>query len=90
MKNQIILLLIILSTPHAILMGCPTCIGRNQTQSPPFFTQEFYPPEKDGLDELYEQFIEPPKTVSTRTAPTTDTPSTSAQNNSPSYPKEKP
>ncbi len=40
------------------LLGCPTCVGQNHEDSPPFFSEELYKPDNDeSMDELYEQFM---------------------------------
>jgi hypothetical protein len=40
------------------LCGCPTCIGHNHEESPPFFSEEFYTPNNESMNELYEELIQ--------------------------------
>lgn len=48
--------LLLLSTLH--LVGCPTCVGRIEQESPPFFSDEFYQKSTDStLAHAYEQLL---------------------------------
>ena len=39
------------------LNGCPTCVARITPSSPPFFSDEFYKPGTDSMDELYDALV---------------------------------
>lgn len=53
MMKKIALLAIL---TNSLLFGCPTCVGRISEQSPPFFSDEFYKPDPDSMDELIAAF----------------------------------
>lgn len=38
--------------------ACPTCMGRITQSSPPFFSDEFYKPTSDNMDEVYQAILE--------------------------------
>lgn len=40
---------------NSMLVSCPTCVGRIQEESPPFFSDEFYKPSEESLDTLMEE-----------------------------------
>ena len=67
---NVVFSLILLLTTIAI-EGCPTCMGRITQSSPPFFSDEFYKPTTDNMDELYQAVLELRK----ETMLTTSTPS---------------
>lgn len=37
---------------------CPTCQGRIQQDSAPFFTDDFYKPTAESMDYIYQQMLE--------------------------------
>ncbi len=38
--------------------GCATCVGRITPNSPPFFSDEFYKPGVDSMDEVFKEVME--------------------------------
>lgn len=48
------LLLLLMMSP---LAACPTCTGRITQSSPPFFSDEFYKPTTENMDELYQAVL---------------------------------
>lgn len=54
MKVILSLLLLLLTSP---LAACPTCTGRITQSSPPFFSDEFYKPTTENMDELYQAVL---------------------------------
>lgn len=68
--NILFSLVLLLTT--TIIHACPTCMGRITQSSPPFFSDEFYKPTTDNMDELYQAVIELRKeTMLTTTTPPT-------------------
>ncbi len=37
--------------------SCPTCLGRIEKDSPPFFTDEFYKPTAESMDYIYQKLL---------------------------------
>jgi len=37
--------------------SCPSCLGRIEQESPPFFTDEFYRQETKNVDHLYQKLL---------------------------------
>ena len=37
---------------------CPTCSGRIEKDSAPFFTDDFYQPTAESMDYIYQQMLE--------------------------------
>jgi hypothetical protein len=37
--------------------SCPSCLGRIEKDSPPFFTDEFYKPTAESMDYIYQQLL---------------------------------
>ncbi len=60
MKKKILGTLMLIGSLFTGLSGCPTCVGRIGQESPPFFSEEFYTPDNESMDELYEQLIQDP------------------------------
>ncbi len=58
MKKKILGTLMLIGSLFTGLSGCPTCVGRIGQESPPFFSEEFYTPDNESMDELYEQLIQ--------------------------------
>jgi len=59
MKKHILTILMVIGSYCAWISGCPTCVGHNHEESPPFFSEEFYKSDKDdSMDDLYEQFVQ--------------------------------
>ncbi len=69
MKKAISLFLFLLPI---IIAACPTCTGRITPGSPPFFSDELYQSDTEGMDELYQAIIDTQQdTTLTTTAPLT-------------------
>ena len=60
MKKKILGTLMLIGSLFTALSGCPTCVGRIHEESPPFFSEEFYKPDNQSMDELYEELIQDP------------------------------
>ncbi len=60
MKKKILGTLMLIGSLFTALSGCPTCVGRINEESPPFFSEEFYKPDNESMDELYEELIQDP------------------------------
>ncbi len=45
----------------SLLIACPTCVGRIESDSPPFFSDEFYKPASDSMDELISESSKEPQ-----------------------------
>jgi hypothetical protein len=58
--NRITLVLLLLASLK--LQSCPTCMGRITPASPPFFSDEFYIPTHESMDELYQKVVNLPAT----------------------------
>lgn len=58
MKKKILGTLMLIGSLFTGLSGCPTCVGRIGQESPPFFSEEFYTPDNESMDELYEELIQ--------------------------------
>ncbi len=54
--NLLFSLVLLLTT--TVINACPTCMGRITQSSPPFFSDEFYKPTTDNMDELYQAVLE--------------------------------
>ena len=48
MMKRISLMTLLVTT---IISSCPTCVGRIETDSPPFFSDDFYKPDPQTIDE---------------------------------------
>ena len=49
MMKYISLLALLIST---IASSCPTCVGRIEADSPPFFSDDFYKPDSQNIDDF--------------------------------------
>ncbi len=58
MKKSIKIVFLILASSAINLLGCPTCVGHINKETPPFFSDEFYKPDTGRMDELYEQYLQ--------------------------------
>lgn len=67
MKHLKYMFLIFITSP---LIGCPNCLGRITENSPPFFSDEFYKPGAESMDDLYQALKDvPADTTVTTTSP---------------------
>jgi hypothetical protein len=57
MKNSILIIALMASIISFQAESCPTCLGRIEKDSPPFFTDEFYKPTAESMDYLYQQLV---------------------------------
>ncbi len=58
MKKLILMMAIIsICSVFQMAQSCPTCVGRIQQESPPFFSDEFYQTNAESMDYLYEQLM---------------------------------
>ena len=57
MKELMLYLLLSASMMPFQSESCPTCQGRIEKESPPFFTDEFYKPSAESMDYIYQQLL---------------------------------
>ena len=57
MKNAILVIALIASLASFQSESCPTCLGRIEKESPPFFTDEFYKPTAESMDYICQQLL---------------------------------
>ena len=70
MKKCILIIFLLVTSWPAWLTTCPTCVGHVDQKSLPFFSNEFYKPDEQSMDQLYEQLLsESDPSVSDRSVP---------------------
>jgi len=57
MKKAVFFISLISSIISFQIESCPTCLGRVEKDSPPFFTDEFYKPTAESMDYIYQQLL---------------------------------
>ncbi len=57
MKKAALFISLISSLVSFQIESCPTCLGRIEKESPPFFTDEFYKPTAESMDYIYQQLL---------------------------------
>ncbi len=57
MKKSLLFLFIANCLAPFQIESCPTCEGRIEKESPPFFTDEFYKPTAESMDYIYQQLL---------------------------------
>ncbi len=57
MKKAVLFISLISSLASFHIESCPTCLGRVEKDSPPFFTDEFYKPTAESMDYIYQQLL---------------------------------
>ncbi len=57
MKKAVLFISLISSLVSFQTESCPSCMARIETDSPPFFTDEFYKPTAESMDYIYQQLL---------------------------------
>ncbi len=57
MKNALLIISLICTAIPFQIESCPSCLGRIEQESPPFFTDEFYTQTTQSADHLYQKLL---------------------------------